>query len=394
MLPRHCFLLSMFLVFFINCQAQQVPSEAAQLKAGIIKARELLQEIRQKRDSLEQLRDALQDTLTLQAALDSLQRTYTDPKALQRQSDSLLHSFASRTVLLRQLTEAEQQLQAEISKATEALARELLPKEALQALAELEKTEAASKAFLLPKELLAGQLKLEKLPAPEELQGLAKARTLKAAGDHLAGHEAELNKARRELDKYKGRFESMKSVRAQAKGFRLLNPLKGKPLPERIYMGTLWQFGNQERFLIDLGPYAAWRFTDKISTGAGLQYRLRVSVEEKPWVSGKDKVRGFFAFADVEVWKGIYGRVHYERLNAPVPTIDAAGKVEQVGQEWVPGLSVGIGKNYTFYKTIQGFALMQYNLLHAHNRSPYLQPLQAKIGFFILGSSLRKMKMK
>jgi hypothetical protein len=89
---------------------------------------------------------------------------------------------------------------------------------------------------------------MQHFPAVKELQGLAKARAMKAAGNHLPGHEAELSKARRELDKYKGRFEKVERVKDMPKGFLRLNPLKDKPWQERVILGSQWQFGSQERF--------------------------------------------------------------------------------------------------------------------------------------------------
>lgn len=384
------------LLFLLLClsfvtHAQQVPPEVEQLRAGITEAKQLLSQIKQQQEKLRSLHAALQDSAALEKALDSLQQKYTEPQELKQQQDSLKLAFANHQAALSKLDEAALKLQEQITRATEELARELLPKEAEQALGQLKQASQRSAKSLLPDEHLLSQLPPE-LPAPKELQGMARARALKSAGDFFAGHEDKLNQGRRELDKYKGRFEKIESVKDMPKGFLKLNPLKGKPWPERVELGTLWQLGNQERYLVDVGPYAAWRFTDKISSGGGFQYRLSVSVKEKPWVSASDRVLGYFAFTDVEVYKGIFGRLHYEHLSTPVPRSSMTGQAEEAGQEWVQGLSVGAGRHYTFYKQIKGYALMQYNLLHRQNRTPYLQPLQAKIGFYIYGNHLLKAK--
>lgn len=179
-----------------------------------------------------------------------------------------------------ELLEAEAQLQQQIAQAREELTRGLVPEEAQKL---LQRLEDAGNAAASP-----GLSQAQALPRPEELQGIAKARALKATVDHFAGHKAELDKARAELDKYKGSFEKVESV-------------KDMPWPERVVLGTQWQLGRLERFTVGLGPYAAWRFTDRFSVGAGAQYRHSVSLKEKPWVSGADRVLGFFAFADAEV---------------------------------------------------------------------------------------------
>jgi hypothetical protein len=306
----------------------------------MVRANALLQEIEQQYDSLASLSDGVQDSASFQAATDSLQRQYPDSLAFTQKAESLTKAFASRHAVINALNQAEVQLKEAISKATAALARELLSGEAQAALAFLQQVvKAGAQAFPSP-----STLNVPALPTPPELQGLARARALKAAGSHLSGHQAELSKARRELDKYKGRFDKVESVKDIPKGFLKLNPLKDKPWNERVFVGTLWQFGNQKRFVVDMAPYAAWCWTDKFSTGAGLQYRLSVSVKEKPWVSGQYKVGGVFAFTDVDVYKGIFARVHYEHLTAPVPIINVAGQPEAREQAWVPGLSLGQAK--------------------------------------------------
>jgi len=388
---KPCVLIFLLLCLSVASLAQQVPPEVEQLRAGIAEAKQLLSQVKQQQEQLRSLHAALQGSAALEKALDSLQQKYTDTQKLKQQQDSLKLAFANHQAALAKLDEAALKLQEEITRATEALARELLPKEATQALGQLKQASQLSAKSLLPDENLLSQPPRE-LAAPKELQDMARARAMKSAGDFFAGHEEKLNLGRQELGKYKGRFEKLESVKDLPKGFLKRNPLKGKPWPERVELGTLWQFGSQERYLIDLGPYAAWRFTDKISSGGGFQYRLSLSVKERPWVSASDRVLGYFAFTDVEVYKGIFGRLHYEHLSTPVPRPGAAGQAEGTEQEWVKGLSVGAGRHYTFYKQVKGYALLQYNLLHRHNRTPYLQPLQAKIGFYIYGNYLLKAK--
>lgn len=352
------------------------------LPTSIPSREQLFSDIKLWQDSLASLQAPVQDTARLEAALDSLRQHGLEPKELARKADSLAQAYTLPPQAPQELKETEAQLRRQIASAKEELTRGLVPEEANKLLGRLEQVSNAAANPQLPQ--------AQGLPKPEELQGVAKARAMKAAGDHFAGHEAELRKARAELDKYKGRFEKVESVKDMPKGLLKLNPLKGRPWQERVMVGTQWQLGKQERFTVDLGPYAAWRFTDKFSIGAGGQYRLSVSVEEKPYVTGSDKVLGYFAFTDVEVYKGFFVRAHYEDLNAPVPRQDAITQTEEVGQEWVKGLSVGVGKTYTFYKRIKGYGLVQYNLLHERGETPYLQPLQTKIGFFLYGSDLQR----
>ncbi|WP_146153654.1 hypothetical protein [Adhaeribacter arboris] len=239
---------------------------------------------------------------------------------------------------------------------------------------------------------VAGVEVIKKLPDAKAAAELAKQAASDAAETYFGKQSTALDQARNELTKYKGRLEKVESLKDLPKGMFRLNPLRNKPWYERVVLGSQWQFSKQERYRIDLGPSVAWLFTDKLSAGAGFQYRLSVSTKQKPWVSSSDKVFGYFAFSDFQVTKGFFARFHYDILNTSVPRLNSWQQAEIVEQRWVNGLSLGIGKSYTFYKKINGYALMQYNLLHQAGESPYLKPVQAKIGFYINGKYLTKSK--
>ena len=232
---------------------------------------------------------------------------------------------------------------------------------------------------------------LQQLAGRDYAKGQAEEKVYEAATDHFAGHAEELKAAQAELNKYKGKFDKVESVKEMPKNWWKLNPLREKPWQERILFGSLWQFGRQEQFLIDLGPTMAWRFTDKIEAGGGYQWRLSIG-KEKPWLNTKDKVNGYHLFADYKFKKGFFGRLIFEELNTEVPRFNSKREVESSEQEWVKGLSVGLGKSYTFYKSLQGYSLVQYNVLHRHHKTPYTQPFQAKVGFYLNGKHLLKWK--
>ena len=232
---------------------------------------------------------------------------------------------------------------------------------------------------------------LQQLAGRDYAKGQAEEKVYEAAVDHFAGHTKELKAAQEELNKYKGKFEKVGSVKEMPKNWWKLNPLKDRPWQERLLFGSLWQFGKQEQFIIDAGPTLAWRFTDKMEAGGGYQWRLSIG-KEKPWFNADDKVYGYHLYADYKFKKGFFGRLIFEDLNAEVPRFNSKREVESSEQEWVKGLSVGVGKSYTFYKSLQGYSLVQYNVLHRHHKTPYTQPFQAKIGFYINGKHLLKWK--
>jgi hypothetical protein len=237
-----------------------------------------------------------------------------------------------------------------------------------------------------------GMGELQQMSGRDYLQEQGKEQVYEAAIDHFAGHQQELMAAQKEMAKYKGRFEQVQSVKEMPKNVLLLNPLKDKPWQERVIIGSLWQFGRQEQYLIDLGPTLAWRFTDRLSAGAGGQYRLSISKEHSPWVNSSDRVLGYFMYADFKFKKGFFARLTFENLQTAVPRFNASRQVESTEQRWVMGLSPGIGKSYSVYKKLRGFTLLQFNFLHRYHETPYAQPVQAKIGFYLFGKDLQRKK--
>jgi hypothetical protein len=240
----------------------------------------------------------------------------------------------------------------------------------------------------------AGMGELQQMSGRDYLQEQGKEQVYEAAIDHFAGHQQELMAAQKEMAKYKSRFEQVQSVKEMPKNILWLNPLKDKPWQERVIIGSLWQFGRQEQYLIDLGPTLAWRFTDRLSAGGGGQYRLSISKDHSPWVNSSDRVLGYFMYTEFKFKKGFFARLTFENLQTSVPRFNASRQVESTEQRWVRGLSPGIGKSYSVYKKLRGYTLLQFNFLHRYHQTPYAQPVQAKIGFYLFGNDLQRKKKK
>lgn len=240
----------------------------------------------------------------------------------------------------------------------------------------------------------SGVGEVQQMAGRDYLQEQGKKKVYDLAKDHFAEHKDKLNASREALAKYKGRFDKVESMKKMPEGFLKLNPLKDKPWQERVIIGSLWQFGKQEQYQIDLGPTLGWRFNDRIAAGGGFQYRLNINIEHKPWVNSADRVVGYFIFTDLQIKKGFFARLTFEDLQAAVPRYNATQQVEMTEQNWIKGLSIGVGKRYSFYKQLKGYSLIQYNLLHRHHRTPYIQPIQAKIGFYINGKYLQRKEKK
>jgi hypothetical protein len=245
--------------------------------------------------------------------------------------------------------------------------------------------------------IFQGQAAEAKLPAEQLLQQQkedylkqkAKEEAEKVILDHFSGQKEKLNTARAKLNKYKGRYQEVKSVKELPKNPLLRNPLKGKPWQERFVVGSIWQFYKEEQFKMDLGPSIAYRVTDKLEVGGAYQWRLTIDKKAAFFLSTSDWLSGYSIFTDYKIKKGFFIRGSLARLGMlPVgSTSTDQGPNRTLINNW----QFGAGKTYTFYKSIKGYSIIQYSFSKGWDK-PYKNPIQVKIGFYINGKRLLRWK--
>jgi hypothetical protein len=195
----------------------------------------------------------------------------------------------------------------------------------------------------------------------------------------LPSHKAALEKARRDLSKYNGRFTEIKSVKDLPKSPFKRHPLMGVKWYKRLQPGLQWQVGVGDVIKIDIGPRLSYLVTDKVELGASYQERLSIDKALPVNVSFQnDRVWGYHLFGSYEFKKGFYGQLSYERLNTLMQQLPNQQE-DSRERLWIEGIRLGLGKRYTIYKQVRGYSLMEYNFtksLHA----PYRQQLQLKVG--------------
>jgi hypothetical protein len=222
-------------------------------------------------------------------------------------------------------------------------------------------------------EELAQQQKYLSLPDLSQ-EGLQK-----QAKEILPDHSIQLEKARKKLRKYNGRFTEIKSLKHLPKNPFKRHPLMGEKWYKRVQPGFQWQLGKGEAFRIDLGPRLSYLVTDKLEIGAAAQARLTTGKSVPSWTSFTyESVWGYSAFGSYEIKKGFYGQISYERLNTQVILLP---NQQERSQErlWVEGLRLGAGKRYTIHKNLRGYNLVEYNFSPSIH-TPYRQQLQLKVG--------------
>jgi hypothetical protein len=209
---------------------------------------------------------------------------------------------------------------------------------------------------------------------PEALKAMAKEAAVKYATDHFAGKQEALTAAMDKMSKLKSKYSNVSSLKDLPK--RVPNPMKNKPFIERVVPGLVFQIQKANTFMLDLNPTIAWRFTGRLTAGAGWNERL--SFEEWNKLVPQDRIFGPRAFTSFAFRKGFSLKAEVEKMNVFLPTF--VGTTEG-GRAWVWSVFGGFKKDYTFYKKIKGNVQVLYNLYDDHDNSPYVDRLNVRMGF-------------
>jgi hypothetical protein len=203
------------------------------------------------------------------------------------------------------------------------------------------------------------------------------------AKDHFAGKEQELQKAMQSVSRLKSKYKELKSLSDIPK--RITNPMKGKPLIERIVPGTSFLIMKKDFLLLDVNPVARFKWTGRFTAGLGWNQRIAFdgwNIKEHSLIYGP---RAVFEYR----WaKGFHFLFSPEMMKTSIPPQLLRSPTETTKQ-WVPELFGGLKKEFTIYKKVKGNSEMLYNLYNAHGRSPYADRFVIRFGFEF-PSSLRK----
>jgi hypothetical protein len=210
---------------------------------------------------------------------------------------------------------------------------------------------------------------------PDAVKEQALQKVQEVAVNHFAGKEEVLQQAMDKISKYKQKYSSINSLSDITK--KRPNEMHGKPLIERIVPGISFQIlkkGND--LLVDFNPYAGYRFTGRITAGAG--WNQRISFDHP---SRATRVYGPRIFGDYKLSKGFVPRIEIEALNTSLPPRFSHTNTDPNARTWAWSYMVGMKKQYRFYKFIKGTATIMVNLYDPHHRSPYGDRVITRFGF-------------
>lgn len=200
------------------------------------------------------------------------------------------------------------------------------------------------------------------------------------AMNHFAGKEQVLQQAMDKVSKYKQKYSSLQSIQDIPK--RRPNEMRGKPFRERLIPGIAFQIqrkGND--LLIDLNPYAGYRFTGRFTAGMGWNQRVAYNSKSNDFTS-KARVFGPRMYAEYNLFKGFSPRVELEVINTFVPKALLSPMASDVGnRQWVWTAFAGMKKDYRFLKKVKGTTMIMFNLYDPLHKSPYADVLNVRFGF-------------
>lgn len=217
---------------------------------------------------------------------------------------------------------------------------------------------------------------LEQLTDAESAKEKAVEMAKKGAVDHFAGKEEQLKKAMDKISEYKKKYSSVSSIKDLPK--RPPNPMKDKPLIERLVPGLYLQYQQKNDYLIDLNPYVGYKLSGRFTSGIGWNHRLAWDGRHKTW-NKRSRIFGPRAYVDFTLGKGFIAHAEGESMNAFVPST-IHGNPDSGQREWVWSCMTGIKKEYKIYKNLKGTALIQYNLFNRYYKAPYVDRLNSRIG--------------
>ena len=211
----------------------------------------------------------------------------------------------------------------------------------------------------------------------DKMKELAKEQIMNVAQDHFAGKQEVLQQAMDKMSKLKSRYSEVKSMAELPK--KLPNPLKGKPLIERLVPGVTFQILKSNYFLLDVNALLLYRITPRLSAGAGWNQRLPFDDLK---IKKEERIYGPRGVIELKWTKGINFRLLPEIMNTTIPPpIARSHGIDPAYREWVPSMFVGIKKDFTVYKNIKGNTEVLYNLYDPNNYSPYGDRLAVRFGF-------------
>jgi hypothetical protein len=198
------------------------------------------------------------------------------------------------------------------------------------------------------------------------------------AVNHFAGKEEQLQTAMEQMSKLKQKYSSLNSLAEVGK--KRPNEMSNKTFRERLMPGIGLQiFKKGDNFTVDFNPYVGYRFTGRLTAGAGWVQRFAYDTKLDHFDTDA-RIYGPRLYAEYKLGKGFSPRIEGEVVNAFVPP--KFQRIDELGsREWVWGAFAGIKKDFRLGKKVKGTSLIMFRLINTDHKSPYPDVVNVRIGF-------------
>jgi hypothetical protein len=218
---------------------------------------------------------------------------------------------------------------------------------------------------------------LAKDPAAAKDQALQQVK--QKAVDHFAGKEKQLQEAMDKMSKLKQKYSSLNSLSEIPK--KRPNEMRGKPFIERLLPGIALQIQKGgDNLMVDFNPYAGYRMTGRLTTGLGWNQRVGYDTRDHNF-SPEVRIFGPRVFGEYKLGKGFSPRLEAELMNTYVPPMVRIIWNEDHGRQWVPGVFVGMKKEFRISKGVRGTSMVMLRTFNSNHKSPYSDVLNVRFGF-------------
>lgn len=193
--------------------------------------------------------------------------------------------------------------------------------------------------------------------------------------DYFGGKQEILRKSMEQVSEYKQKFSDVQSLADIPK--KAPDPIKKKSFIERLVPGLTLQYQRWNEHLLDVNLYTGYRFTSKLTAGAGWNQRVAFDADLNQW-NQLSYLYGPRVYSCYNLGRGFIAHIEGETMRTFIHYSLADPKAGQ--WEWVYSMMTGLKKEYRLTKKMKGTAYLLYNVFDPKHKSPYVDRLNARFG--------------
>ncbi len=212
---------------------------------------------------------------------------------------------------------------------------------------------------------------------PEAMRKELERNAKELAFDKVEAAQTSVNEAVADLNKVKMKYEDVKTIGTGQKPKRI-NPMRGKPLVERLLPGVNFQLQSGNNFLMDINPYVGYHLSGRWTAGLGWNERISFNFTKGKYFINEDHVYGVRSFFQYRLRAQLSLRGEVEVMNTPIRQPNLP--LDNGNRKWVWSYLVGIKQEFRISKKINGSAQVLYNVYDPKRESPYADRLLIRFG--------------